>query len=400
MWIAKILYPEEKKYAMLQAYYPFADSTDMSDIVKESILKYLVILLCREYNLPNYLIIENHQELPYSDKASDLQKWVDFVIPCIEKEIERNILEQLFESNQIEKINEFVKQIKSKLTDGYNQSLVNLQVSKSKEEEFYNEVKTSIKNNLKYYKKNESDSTSPYKRGLFFTYNLFPKMAFSDENQSNSYPNIGSTMATMINHQFNTSYMYYLFSIEKRCYHLDAKDIFIAIDKLQIKDKSKYIILAISINLEFYRQAYGIAKLTLDHSNYFYDGIKIMEYAYVSPSTTQTLCVIKEEDLPKYRFIDCDESYISEFQLKTGGENDLKIYYSVINLAKEENKMLRDKLSSYQENIEQYAFVNIYANTEFALNPNAKMVLLQSFDKLRDNQELKNNIEDVEPIKG
>ena len=62
--------------------------------------------------------------------------------------------------------------------------------------------------------------------------------------------------------------------------------------------------------------------------------------------------------------------------------------------------MLRDKLSSYQENIEQYAFVNIYANTEFALNPNAKMVLLQSFDKLRDNQELKNNIEDVEPIKG
>ncbi len=383
-WMAKIICPKESKYQMLYAYYPFSNSLDANDIVKTSILKYLVVLLCREYNLPNYLVIENHQSVPFSKDIKEQEEWNYFVIPYIGKVINSINLRDYFSEKQIWDLKKFFyEKIKTSLFKVYNDSLDDLEISSELSSKFYEEVKKTIRNTISLYVK--SDSFDGNKESyLFYHQEPFLKKVFV-----NAQSVLEKEIAHNINKQFNIAYINTFLSIENKHYYLDPNDLFKSIDNLEISKPADYIIYAVSINLEYYKSLYNPNDFEFNNGKYYYKNIEIINYAHMRKDLIESLFIINKKYLPQYRFNDCEPDIVNKFKLKKDNDCELKIYYSIVDLNKDE--ILKNEINNYK----QYALVSVYMNAEFAVKPNASMIILQKFDKLRHNQGLKNRIEDV-----
>lgn len=392
--------------------YPFPDisGVNANDIIKMWIKRYIAILFLRQYTLHKYFIYSRTLEMPNPPQTlSEKRQW-DEELDVLKSFVSEYLLdERCLKAMNMEALNtpdwfaknnkpkpedlieHLIEHLKSKVEDSYEQTKINQPVDSKKVEQLNNATKRILSRCFEYYEKlfpNSISDNDPHKSLLYGgRYEVFDKMAFASD-QDMGYSNFDSIFAEMIAAEFRNN-MPSVFRVyyETNYYLLNKKDIFAAIDNLQL-DSEQYTIVSVGIDLSVIDDEQEIKK---------YKGIPILELGSTRiDAVNNSLFVMQNKDLPSIIHNDIDTNVIQKYYLNSI-DDKYHIYTNVIDLHNSADIQNEVKEKTNIQNLDKSVLVCVDVNTEVRCKINAKCIQLKVFSQF-DNIGNPNKIEDVKNI--
>jgi hypothetical protein len=227
-------------------------------------------------------------------------------------------------------------------------------------------------------------------------FDILSKTAFA-KNQDVGYINSDSITAQGVAMEFSYYAINTLFLMFPHKYLLAEKETFLAINKLNI-DAENYVIIAVGLNIEYYSylQVDGLRKVD---DKWHYNDFRIIEIDnYSNNLVSQSLFVVKKDDLPNIIFKESSEEIISKYHLEKV-DNTYNIYAKLNNLNEPENKTIQEELGekNYQVKLSEAVLACVNINVEIQYKSKAKCVQIKVFSQFNDRGKA-NKIEDIESI--
>ncbi len=396
----------EQKYQFPDIYGVNSDGA-----IRMWIKRYLAILFIRQYSLQEFYINSNRLTMPSPpDSLSELNRWKE-ELNGLEYYIndylsQKKVLENLgmerfynqnwFEENEKEKPSLLINNLIKRIEDKFNKIKAEQPIDKSKEKDFQEKTVTHLTPILSKYQiifdnKQIDNYKSHFIGGRI---DILEKAAFA-KNQDMGYMNSDSITAqgVAIEFEYYASNTFILMFPQK--YFLKEKDLFFAIDNLNINSKD-FLIISIGLNLKYYEHL-KIDELKNINNKWFYKDYRIIEINnYSNDMVNQSLFVLRKTDLPNIIFKDTNKELIDKYQLEEI-DNIYNIYGKIIDLNEPNNKQIKEEVEQNNDQIDLsksvLSYVNI--NVEIQYKTNIKSVQLKAFSQFDDRGKA-NKLEDIE----
>lgn len=394
--------------------YPFPDisGVNANNIIKMWIKRYIAILFLRQYTLHEYFVYSRTLEMPNPPQTlSEKRCWLEeldilkrFVleylsdISCLKSlNLEALGSPDWFTNNNKTKPEELIEGLKNKVEYSAEQKKANQKLDLQKIEQLNDASKKILTNCFDYYKQlfsNHIADSEPHK-SLFYggRYEISDKMAFA-EDQDMGYANFDSIYAKIIATEFRHNMPSVFRVYYKTTYYILAeKDIFLAIDNLQL-DCQKFTIVSVGVNLYSYKSN-GV---TIEGNGLWkYNGIPIVELGNTQiDAVNNSLFVMQNEDLPCILHNEINEDIIKKYRLKPI-DDTYHIYTNVIDLHENSNIQKEVREKTFIQDLDKSVLVCVDVNTEVRCKMNAKCIQLKVFSQF-DNIGNPNVVNDVKNI--
>jgi hypothetical protein len=394
----------EQKY-----WFPDNYGVNSDGIIRMWIKRYLAVLFIRQYTLHEYYIHSNPLTLPQPpEDLSELSRWKDqlgslefFVNDYLsQKDVLKSLgLDQFSNPDWFKENNKtipsvLIENFKNEMEEKINQIKMTQPVDDNKEQEFKNKTSNLLKPIFEKYQniftnnKIGEDYQSYWIDGQHY---IFDKAAFSN-NQDKCYLNSDSITAESVAMQFQYSALntFILLMLPQK-YFLTEKEILGAIDKLKI-DSENFVILSVGLNISYFSYL-KIDGLHNTDNKWFYNGMEIIEIDnYMNELVSQSLFILKKEDLPNMVFAEIkDEQLIERYHLEKI-DNAFNIYTSIIDLNRKENETINNKTD-----LSQSVLVCVDIHVEIQCKKGAKCIQLKAFSQFDDRGKA-NKLEDIKNI--
>ena len=394
--------------------YPFPDisGVNANNIIKMWIKRYIVILFLRQYTLHEYFVYSRTLEMPNPPQTlSEKRKWIEeldvlkrFVMDYLSDTscLKSLNLEELsspdwFANNNKPNPEELIENLQNKVEYSAEQKKVNQNLDSDKIKQLNDATKKILTNCFDNYGllfTNKITDTEPHKSLLYGgRYEISDKMAFAVD-QDMGYANFDSIYAEIIATEFRHN-MPSIFRVYYKTTHylIAEKDIFPAIDKLQL-DSQQFTIVSVGVNLYSYKP---IGLTTKENGSWEYNGIPIVELGYTQiDAVNNSLFIMRNEDLPCILHNEINKETIKKYDLKPI-DNKYHIYTNVVDLHKNTGlqKDIKEKMNI--QDLDKSVLVCVDVNTEVRCKMDAKCVQLKTFSQF-DNIGNPNAPEDVKNI--
>ena len=412
-----ISYEDYRNPWYYRANYPFPDINNINedDIIRMWIKRYLAVLFLRQYTLHEYYTFSKTLQMPlpptelpkmkhWNDELDNLSDYVDEYLKnkSILDKLELSELYQKgwFKNNNKEEPIDLINKLKAQIDNSFEKTKQNQEIDSEKEKEFKNETVKILKPTFEKFSNLFSNTQIGDDCKIHFIggrYNILDKAAFV-KNQEISYMNFDSIVAEGV----NTEFQYYAlntFSLMfPQKYSFQDKDIFPAIDRLNLSSE-KFVIIAIGLNLDYfsYPQIDGLRKTNEDWS---YNDIEIIEINnYMNELVSQSLFIVKKEDLPYITFVEKNKGISDKYKLEKI-DDEYNIYASLIDLNKAENIEIKNKIAKNgeQKDLSKSVLVCVDIKAEIRYKTHT-CIQLKSFSQFDDRGTV-GNIENVKSIWG
>jgi len=381
-------------------YFPELDNLGNRRQVNYWICSYISILFLRQYSLYQYYIYQNFTTQPnLPDDLLELNSWLDSV-SFFERTL-NNVLsnieliadlefENLVESNRANFI-PFIVNLKTRIKNKIGEQNLMADVMDEKIEKFYSQSNKIISNAFSLYdqifiKKSEEHSKSDLKLSVNCEEpTLMSKSAFTYNGiQHLNYDTVfaGSIAKNSVERFIPNAF---LIARTKR-YLLNKENLLYALSKI-IGNNNDIVIVGVQVGYQ--------AKEILDSSTFNKSIIYIPSTEYHSQDT---LFVLKKNNLPAIEYKDLEINKKTELQLKCLNE-DLKLFASVIDINKIENKTLKDKwnLNNELDNEDLKVQLTIAFLSIIYWKNEREVIQINVASEFRE-QGIQNDINDVEPL--
>ena len=395
-------------------WFPDISGVNADDIIKMWIKRYLAILFIRQYTLHGYYTNANTLTMPNPPKElSELNRWKEeleslknFVNDYLNQE---NVLKELgledlynkewFNEKKIEP-SKMIENLQNKVKDNFEKIKQEQPISQDKERAFKENTISTLK---PIFKKNQSvfqnnNIGEEYKKySIGGQHYILEKAAFG-ENQDVGYTNFDAITAEAVALQFQyySTNIFILISSQK--YLLPVDDIFSAINNLNVNSED-FVIISVGLGLD-YLQSLHIQGLEEKEEKWFYYKMEIIEIDYSNELVSQSLFVLKKEDLPNMIFKEIDGQHLNKFHLSNVDiDNEFNIYAGLNDLNKPENRTLKEELekNSADKGLSQKVLACVDINVEIQCKTDTKCIQLQVFSQF-DDRIKPNNISDVKSL--
>ncbi len=394
--------------------YPFPDvsGVNANSIIKMWIKRYIAILFLRQYTLPEYFV--NSHTLGMPDPPQTLQEkktWIEelgilkrFVMEylsdatCLELlNLEALSSPDWFVDNNKPKPEDLIENLKTKVEYSVEQKKINQNIDPDKIKQLNDVTKKILTKCFDYYGllfTNKIADTDPHK-SLFYggMSKISDKMAFTAD-QDIGYANFDSIYAEFIVTEFKHN-MPAIFRVYYKTiyYALSEKDIFKAIDNLQL-DGQQFTIISIGVNL-YSCLSDGVVIKEKDFLEY--NGIPIVEFEYTQIETVnESLFIIRNVDLPSILHNEVQKQNIEKYGLSEI-DDKYHIYTNVIDLHKNADMQNEVKDYTHIQDLDKSVLVRVDVNTEVRCRTDVQCIQLRIFSQF-DNTGNPNNPEDVKNI--
>ena len=397
----------EQKYP-----FPYISGVNANNIIKMWIKRYIAILFLRQYTLHEYFVYSHTLEMPNPPQTlSEKRSWLEgldtlkrFVMEYLSDTASLKALNldtlsspDWFADNNKPKPEDLIENLKNKVEYSAEQKKANQKLAPKKIEQLNDASKKILTNCFDYYEqlfRNHIADSEPHK-SLFYggRYEISDKMAFA-EDQDMGYANFDSIYAEIIATEFRHNVPFVFRVYYKTTYYILAeKDIFLAIDNLQL-DCQNFTIVSVGVNLYSYKSN-GV---TIEGNGLWkYNGIPIVELGNTQiDAVNNSLFVMQNEDLPCILHNEINEDIIKKYRLKPI-DDTYHIYTNVIDL--HENSVIQKEVreKTFIQDLDKSVLVCVDVNTEVRCKMNAKCIQLKVFSQF-DNIGNPNVVNDVKNI--
>lgn len=392
--------------------YPFPDISGVNadGIIQMWIKKYIAILFLRQYTLHEYFVYSRTLEMPnLPQKLPEKRRWNEELetLKCFVDEYltQKDILEKLglgklstpnwFAENNKTCPDELIERYKQKIEEDIEQTKLMQDVDENKKKEFENATKDIISRTYAEYaglfgNKIDTDYNKLFYRGR---YQLMEKMAFAND-QEIGYVNSDTIIAETVSIELKRDMLNIFMLIPMPQYLLDERNLFKAVDKLNL-NKDEFSIIAIGVNLDYFQTIEK--RLNKNSNKWTYNEIPIINIENtMNELFTQSFVVIKNEDLPCIIHNEISEGKINKYGLKNVDKTN-NTYASIINLNKQESVREEVIKSTNVKDLSKSVLVCVDMNTEIRCKKSAKCIQLKIFSQFNDRG-TKNTIDDVKNI--
>lgn len=394
--------------------YPFPDisGVNANNIIKMWIKRYIAILFLRQYTLHEYFVYSRTLEMPNPPQTlSEKRKWIEeldvlkrFVTEylsdtsCLKSlNLEELSLLGWFADNKKPNPEELIENLKNKVAYSVEQKKANQKLDPKKIEQLNNATNKILTNCFDYYEQlftNKIADTEPHKSLLYGgRYEISDKMAFA-KDQDMGYANFDSIYAEIIATEFRHNMPSVFRVYDKTTYYkLAEKDIFLAIDNLQL-DHQKFTIVSVGLNLYSYKSN-GVT--TERNELWKYNGIPIVELGNtLIDAVNNSLFVMQNEDMPSIQYNEINEEIKNKYGLNPI-DDKYHIYTNVIDL--HENSVIQNEVREKTniQDLDKSVLVCVDVRTEVRCKMDAKCLQLKVFSQY-DNIGNPNVPEDVKNI--
>lgn len=394
--------------------YPFPDvsGVNANNIIKLWIKRYIAILFLRQYTLNEFYVYSRTLEMPNPPQTlSEKRSWLEeldtlkrFVMEylsdtsCLKSlNLEELSSPKWFADNNKPKPEVLIENLKNKVEYSAEQKKANQKLDPQKIEQLNDATKKILTRCFDYYEqlfRNHIADSEPHK-SLFYggRYEISDKMAFA-EDQDMGYANFDSIYAEIIATEFRHNMPSVFRVYYKTTYYILAeKDIFLAIDNLQL-DCQKFTIVSVGVNLYSYKSN-GVT--TEGNGLWKYNGIPIVELGNTQiDAVNNSLFVMQNEDLPCIQHNEINEGIKNKYGLNLI-DDKYHIYTNVIDLHENSDIQNEVREKTNIQDLDKSVLVCVDVNTEVKCKMNAKCVQLKVFSQF-DNIGNPNVPEDIKNI--
>jgi hypothetical protein len=395
-------------------WFPDVYGVNSGDVIKMWIKRYLAVLFIRQYTLYEYYVNSNRLAMPKTPNSlSELNFWKDELISLdywvndylAKREILKELgLEQIcdpnwFDENNKIKPSSLIENFKKEIEDNFNKIKTEQPIAQDKEKEFQEKTIKHLNPLFQKYSTIFSNNQigdhykSYYIGGQHY---ILEKSAFSN-NQDVSYVNTDSITAEGVALQFQYYSLNTFILIFPQKYLMVEKDLFSAIDRLNISSDD-FVIISVGLNIDYFSYLH-IDGLKKENEKWYYHKIEIIEIdSYINDLVSQSLFILKKEDLPNMIFKKVDNHVIEKYHLEKIDEV-FNIYTKINNLNDVENELIKKEAEqeNNQVDLSQKVLACVDINIEIQCKKYTKCVQLKVFSQFDDRGKA-NNIDDIENI--
>lgn len=383
--------------------YPFPEITgvDADGIIQMWIKRYISILFLRQYTLHSYYTFSKPLEMPAPPKDLAEKKRWDYELDGLKMFIyeyltNHKMLNQLnlsklgdsnwFIDNNKETPESLIDKLKFEISETFEKTKNEQKIDTDKEKEFQDKTLKIINSVFVEYSELfqpdviKKDFKSFY---IFGRYQILDKAGFVAD-QEVSYLNSDSIVAESVAIELRNLMLNGFVFMNKITYKLSDKDIFYAIDRLEI-NANDFVIVAIGLNLVYYKRL-GIEELIETDDIWCYNGIKVININNsMNTLVSQSLFIIMKNDLPNVLQNEIAPEIKEKYKLD---EIDVEkhIYGKILDLNDVDNKIIRDEVSQKVEDkdLSQKVVVCVDLRTEIRYKTNTKCIQFKSFSQFED----------------
>jgi hypothetical protein len=392
-------------------WFPDIFGVNSDGVIRMWIKRYLAILFIRQYTLFEYYVNSNRLAMPKTPQSlSELNHWKDelgsleyFVNDYLgQSEVLMGLgLEQFsnpdwFEENNKIKPSVLIENFKTEIEENFNRIKAEQPVAQDKEKGFQEESIKHLKPVFQQFSNVFSNSQigdnykSYYIGGQHY---ILDKAAFGD-NQDVGYVNTDSITAEAVAMQFQYYSLNTFILIFPQKYLMAEKDLFDAIDRIGI-DSEDFVLISVGLNIDyfFHLQIDGLRK---NKEKWCYGELEIIEInSYMNDLVSQSLFVLKKEDLPNMIFKEVDVQLEQKYHLSKI-DDTFNIYTSLINLNEAGNEMIKEEAEkeNNQVDLSQKVLACVDINVEIQCKQNIKCIQLKAFSQFDDRGKA-NTLDDV-----
>ena len=392
-------------------WFPDIFGVNSDGVIRIWIKRYLAVLFIRQYTLFEYYVNSNRLAMPKTPQSlSELNHWKDelgsleyFVNDYLgQSEVLMGLgLEQFsnpdwFEENNKIKPSVLIENFKTEIEENFNRIKAEQPVAQDKEKEFQDESIKHLKPVFQQFSNVFSNSRigdnykSYYIGGQHY---ILDKAAFGN-NQDVGYLNTDSITAEAVAMQFQYYSLNTFILIFPQKYLMAEKDLFDAIDRIGI-DSENFVLISVGLNIDyfFHLQIDGLRK---NKEKWCYGELEIIEInSYMNDLVSQSLFILKKEDLPNMIFKEVD-AQLEEKYLLSKIDDTFNIYTSLINLNEAGNEMIKEEAEkeNNQVDLSQKVLACVDINIEIQCKQNIKCIQLRAFSQFDDRGKA-NTLDDV-----
>lgn len=380
-------------------YFPELDNLGNRAQVNFWICSYITVLFLRQYSLHQYYTFQNFTSQPtLPNDVLELSCWLDnasFFERCLNKVLSnKELIANLEFEKTIEKFGEeislFTNNLKTEIKSKIGQEKLNAELSEDKIQNFYSQSNEIISKAFEVYKPIFATKEAEYSKSeLKLTVNgertLMSKSAFTDKDIP--HLNYDTVFAAAIStNNIRRLIPNAFFKAKTKRYLLNKENILIALTKI-ISNNNNVVIIGVNIGYQ--------TKEILDISKFKDIIIHIPSTEYHSQDT---LFILRRKDLPVIEHKELKEDEKTELQLKCINE-ELKLYASIIDINKDENKVIKDKWNLENEANNQDLKVQLaIAFLSIIYWKNEREIIQINISSEYREQGIQNDINDVVPI--
>lgn len=383
----------------LKYYFPELDNLGNRRQVNYWICSYITILFVRQYSMNQYYTYQNFTDFPnLPDDILELGNWLDsisFFEKCLNDVITNDELLTVLGYKKLVKqekgiFKEFIEELKKHITNKIGEQRRNAELSVEMISYFYessNPILTEAFNvyNPIFIPLEETHSKGSLKLSVRGAITLMSKSAFTENDIS--HLNYDTFFASSIARESIKRYIPNSFVVAKtKRYLLNREDLKASLSKI-IGDNSEVIIVGINIQ-------YRVREI-LDSNNFK----SLIKYV---PSTEyrfqDVLFVLRKKDLPAIEHKELLKEEIEEFKLAPLNK-ELKIYASVIDINKPENKELKDKwnIDNEPDNLDLKVQLALSFLSVIHWKDSREIIQINITSEFRE-QGIPNTLNDIEPL--
>jgi hypothetical protein len=397
-----------------QMNYPFPDidGVNAEMIIQMWLKRYLSILFLRQYTLNEYYTYSHPLEMPsIPENQSEKKRWNDnldslkyFVDDYLSQQ---NVMRQLglgvlcednwFSKNRKEKPDDLIDKYKQRIEKGLDDDHNTQEIDEEKLSSFKETSKKIIANTYKEYEFFTKNTINGNFKSIFLggRYQLIDKDAFGS-NPELYLANSESIVAELVSGIFMRDVLNIFIYYKRTQYYLEANKIFEAIDSLNL-DKSTFSILAIGININFYKDSKEITK---DNQELHHNEVPIINLYTSNSLFNHSFIIIKNDDLPCMVHHSIPAERMEKYELEVVDEKN-HTYASVIDLNKTKNDILSKEIrggTSVEGDLSKYVLACVDINTEVRCNKMpANIIQINTFYQL-GNSGKPNEVSDVNNV--
>ena len=400
-------------YYQQRYWFPNVSGVDADDIIKMWIKRYLAILFIRQYTLHGYYTNANTLTMPNPPKElSELNRWKEELesLKCFVNDYlnQEDVLKELgleelhnkewFNKNKKIEPSKLIENLKKEIEDNFDKIKQEQPIAQEKKIAFEKSTLSILKPIFEKYRSlfhNNNIGREYKKHPIRGQHYILEKAAFG-KNQDVGYMNFDTVTAEAVALQFQyySTNIFILISPQK--YLLPVEDIFSAINNLNVNHKD-FVIISVGLYLDYFEYLHikGLKKVG---EKWFYYKMEIIEI-YTNELVSQSLFILKREDLPNMIFKEIDrQDILNKFHLSKI-DDKFNIYAGLNDLNKSENKTLKEELekNSTEHDLSQKVLACVDINVEFQYKIDTKCIQLKVFSQF-DDRIKPNKIDEVKSL--
>lgn len=400
-------------YYQQRYWFPNVSGVDADDIIKMWIKRYLAILFIRQYTLHGYYTNANTLTMPNPPKElSELNRWKEELesLKCFVNDYlnQEDVLKELgleelhnkewFNKNKKIEPSKLIENLKKEIEDNFDKIKQEQPIAQEKKIAFEKSTLSILKPIFEKYRSlfhNNNIGREYKKHPIRGQHYILEKAAFG-KNQDVGYMNFDTVTAEAVALQFQyySTNIFILISPQK--YLLPVEDIFSAINNLNVNHKD-FVIISVGLYLDYFEYLHikGLKKVG---EKWFYYKMEIIEI-YTNELVSQSLFILKREDLPNMIFKEIDrQDILNKFHLSKI-DDKFNIYAGLNDLNKSENKTLKEELekNSTEHDLSQKVLACVDINVELQYKIDTKCIQLKVFSQF-DDRIKPNKIDEVKSL--